>query len=114
MIPIEVGLRVSRTLPLWVEAIRHEVANHIRFSIDRAHPLVHVHPVALDSESITDTVRLIAAASNFFVSGIDVHEVDGVRHVELELEVDDRLSLTEAHDHATALERAIRAGGHRR
>ena len=77
MIPIEVGLR----------AIRHEVANHIRFSIDRAHPLAHVHPVALDSESITDTVRLIAAASNFFVSGIDVHEVDGVRHVELELEV---------------------------
>ncbi|OFX14437.1 MAG: hypothetical protein A2516_11200 [Alphaproteobacteria bacterium RIFOXYD12_FULL_60_8] len=76
--------------------------------------MAHVHPVALDSESITDTVRLIAAASNFFVSGIDVHEVDGVRHVELELEVDDRLSLTEAYDHATALERAIRAGGHRR
>ncbi|KAF0119036.1 MAG: cation diffusion facilitator family transporter [Rhodospirillaceae bacterium] len=109
MVPIEVGLRVSRTLPLpRVEAIRHEVANRIRFAIDRAQPLVHVHPVALDSESITDTVRIVAAAHNFLVNGIDVHEVDGLRHVELELDVDDRLSLTEAHDHATTLERAIR------
>ncbi|MFN3076163.1 MAG: cation diffusion facilitator family transporter [Alphaproteobacteria bacterium] len=110
LIYVEVAIRVSRTLPLArVQAIKHEVVNRIRFSIDKAQPLVHARPIALDSESITDTIRIVAANHSISVNNIDVHDVDGARHVEFEIDVDDRMTITEAHDLATQLERAIRA-----
>ncbi|MEO5373154.1 MAG: cation-efflux pump [Alphaproteobacteria bacterium] len=110
MVFIEVAIRVSRTLALGqVEAIKQEVANRIRFGVDKAQPLVHARPVALDSESISDAVRVVAASRSLSVHNIDVRDVGSQRHVDLELEVDERLTINEAHDQATALERAIGA-----
>lgn len=110
MVFIEVGIRVSRTLDLGrVEAIKQEVANRIRLGIEKAQPLVHARPVALDSESISDTVRVVAASRSLSVHNIDVRDVGQQRFVDMELEVDDRLTILEAHDQATNLERAIAA-----
>lgn len=108
MVFIEVAIRVSRTLDLGrVEAIKQEVANRIRLGVEKAQPLINAKPLALDSESITDTVRVVAASRSLSVHNIDVRDVGSQRFVDMELEVDDRLTIVEAHDQATSLERAI-------
>ncbi|MBF0561944.1 MAG: cation transporter, partial [Alphaproteobacteria bacterium] len=108
MVFVEVGIRVSRTLALSrVAAIKQEVANRIRLGIDKAQPLIHTKAIALDSESISDTVRVVAAARSLSVHNIDVRDVGSQRHVDLEIEVDDRLTINDAHEQASGLERAI-------
>ncbi len=59
-------------------------------------------------ENIFDRVRAVATRHNFNVHDISVQDLAGRLHVEQHLELDESLSLKEAHDHVTLLESAIR------
>jgi len=59
-------------------------------------------------ENIFDRVRAVATRSNFNVHDISVQDLSGRLHVEQHLELDEQLSLKEAHDQVTRLESDIR------
>jgi cation diffusion facilitator family transporter len=104
----EVGIFVSRTLPLErVAAIKDDVARRIAAEWPQTAVTLTAYPRALDDESLLDSVQLIAARLRLAVHHIAIQEVKGRKCVGLDMEVDGRMSLGEAHEFATRLERAI-------
>ncbi|HEY8567125.1 MAG TPA: cation diffusion facilitator family transporter [Beijerinckiaceae bacterium] len=104
----EVGVRVSRTLPLErVAALRERVAQALREDMPGADILVTAEPTSLDDESLLERVLLIAAKRRTPVHHVMVQDVAGRLTLSLDLEVDGRMSLGAAHQRATRLEAAI-------
>jgi cation diffusion facilitator family transporter len=80
-----------------------------------------VHDVLLDAdvtvnsvprpgrtENIFDQIRAVATRHNLNVHDVSVQDLDGRLHVEQHLELDEKLSLKDAHDRVTALEAEMR------
>ncbi len=65
-------------------------------------------PRAVRSENIFDRIRAVAARHNFTVHDVSVQDLDGRLHVEQHLELDEHLSLKDAHDRVSMLESEIR------
>jgi cation diffusion facilitator family transporter len=104
----DLTVAVSRTLPLdRVTAIKDAISRAIRRQMPEAEPTVTTDPVALDSESLLDRVMVIARNRALAVHHVTVHEIDSRLAISLDLEVDGKLSLAEAHAQADALEDAI-------
>jgi cation diffusion facilitator family transporter len=70
--------------------------------------IVHSVPRAGETENIFDRVRAVATRNNFNVHDVSVQALNGRLHVEQHLELDERLSLKEAHDRVSVLEAEIR------
>jgi cation diffusion facilitator family transporter len=105
---VDLAVAVSRTLPLdRVSALKDAVAEAIRQRLPGAEPTVTTDPVALDNETVLDRVMVIARNRALAVHHVTVHDLDGHLAVSLDLEVDGKLSLREAHALADALENAI-------
>jgi divalent metal cation (Fe/Co/Zn/Cd) transporter len=60
------------------------------------------------SENLFDRIRAVATRHNFNVHDVSVQDLGGQLHVEQHLELDERLTLKEAHDRVTLLETEIR------
>src|SRR5262249_48619342 len=105
---IELGVGVSRTLPLdRVAALKDEVSRAIHEEIPQAELTLTTHPHALDDETVLERVMVIARNRGLAVHHVMVHEVSGKLLVALDLEVAGRLSLGAAHEIASALEAAV-------
>ena len=65
-------------------------------------------PRALGSENVFDRIRAAATQRNLNVHDISVQDVAGRLHVEQHVELDERMSLKEAHDQVTELEADMR------
>lgn len=105
---IDLAVAVSRTLPLdRVTAIKDAVAGAIQKEMPGAEPVVVMHPVALDNETVLDRVMVIARNRALAVHHVTVHALKDKLTVSLDLEVDGRMSLGAAHDLADGLEHAI-------
>jgi cation diffusion facilitator family transporter len=70
--------------------------------------VVHSVPRAQRTENIFDRVRAVATLFNFNVHDVSVQDFQGHLQVEQHLELDERLTLKEAHDRVTVLESEIR------
>jgi cation diffusion facilitator family transporter len=104
----EVGIFVSRTLPLErVAAIKDEVARRISAQWPETSLTLTANPTALDDESLLERVQLIATRLRLAVHHIAIQEVRERKCVSLDMEVDGRMSLGDAHELATRLETAI-------
>ena len=66
--------------------------------------VVNAKPRADRQESLFDRIRAVATANNLNVHDISVQDAGGNLHVEQHVELDERLSLKEAHDRVTRLE----------
>jgi cation diffusion facilitator family transporter len=107
---IDLAVTVSRTLPLdRVSALKDDVAAAIRKQIQGAEPTVTTDPVALDTETVLDCVMVIARNRALAVHHVTVHDLKDRLAISLDLEVDGRLSLHDAHALADGLESAIAA-----
>ena len=105
---IELAVAVSRTLPFdRVNTIKAGIANALRQQIPGAEPVVTIDPVALDNETVLDRVMVIARNRALAVHHVTVHDIHDRLAISLDLEVDGRLSLREAHAMADALESEI-------
>ena len=105
---VEVVVKVSRAMPLeQVEALRLHLADRIQDSIGEAQPLVIAEPLALDDESIAETVRLLASVRGLAVHNLSVASVEDHPHVSFDLEVDSDLTIAAAHAQASELEAAL-------
>jgi len=70
--------------------------------------VVRTVPVASIAESVFDRVRAVASRANLSIHDVSVQEYSGGLHVEQHLELDERLSLREAHDVVTKIEAEMR------
>ena len=91
-----------------------QVADSVTAAVHRVLPdadvVVHSVPRALHTENIFDRIRAVATRQNFNVHDVSVQDLSGNLHVEQHLELDERLTLKEAHDRVTMLESEIRRG----
>jgi cation diffusion facilitator family transporter len=105
-VDLEVG--VSRTLPLdAVSAIKEQLTAAILDDLPRADVNVTTEPRALSDETVTERVMVIARNRALAVHHVTVHDLRDRLSVSLDLELDGKLTLGEAHEIADALERDI-------
>lgn len=105
---VEAVVKVSRGLSLdQVQAVRDAVRDSIRQGMPKIDPLVVAEPLTLDDEDVAETVRVAAANLGHSVHDIGLYTLGNRRHVGFDLEVDEALSVVEAHDIATTLENTL-------
>jgi cation diffusion facilitator family transporter len=90
------------------EQVADAVTEAVHHVLPDADVVVHSVPRAVTSENIFDRVRAVATRNNLNVHDVSVQDLRGHLHVEQHLELDERLSLKEAHDRVTVLEAEIR------
>ena len=90
------------------ERVVSEVSQAIHGILKDVDVMVNAVPRALHTENIFDRIRAAALDHNLMVHDVSVQDLGGVLHVEQHVELDERLTLLQAHDHVTALEADIR------
>ena len=90
------------------EQVADAVTAAVHHVLPDADVIVHSVPRPGHSENIFDRVRGVATRHNFNVHDVSVQDLNGRLHVEQHLELDESLSLKEAHDSVTVLEAEIR------
>jgi cation diffusion facilitator family transporter len=104
---LDIGLHRNVTFQK-SEQLGQRVTEAVRRVLPDADVVVHSVPRARGEENIFERIRAVAARANFNVHDISVQDLAGRLHVEQHLELDERLSLKEAHDQVTVLETEIR------
>jgi divalent metal cation (Fe/Co/Zn/Cd) transporter len=105
----DVIITAERAVPFEkVHDISDAVEAAVRSVLPDADVVVHVEPVASDAEDITTKVRLLATRYELSAHGIRIYEEHGQRWLELHLEVNESLTLDEAHRKSTEFEQAMR------
>ncbi len=90
------------------EQIADEVTAQVHQVLPNADVMVHSVPRARRSENIFDRIRAVATRHNFNVHDVSVQDLNGKLHVEQHLELDEQLSMKQAHDEVTRLETEMR------
>ena len=90
------------------EQITMAATEAVRTIYPGADVVVHSVPTASVAESVHDRVRAVAARANLAIHDVSVRQFEGTLHVEQHLEVDETLSLRQAHDLVTRLESDMR------
>ena len=90
------------------EQITMAATDAVRARLPEADVIISTVPTASIRESIFERIRAVAARSNLAVHDVSVQQYEGALHVEQHLEVDERMSLREAHDIVTRLESDMR------
>jgi cation diffusion facilitator family transporter len=89
------------------EQVADAVTHAVHSVLPDADVVVRSVPRAAHTENIFDRIRAVAARNNVNVHDVSVQDLGGQLHVEQHLELDERLSLKEAHDRVTVLEKEI-------
>jgi cation diffusion facilitator family transporter len=108
---VDATISVARTANL--EQV-HELTDRIEKRVAQIVPadvIVHAEPRAPRDEHLFETVRAVALRLGLAVHDVTASQQDDHLFVELHLEVDENLSLSEAHRRATELEDGIRGLG---
>ena len=90
------------------EQVAHAVTEAVHGVLPDADVVVHSIPRPAHRENIFDRVRGVAMRHNFNVHDVSIQDLRGRLHVEQHLELDESLTLKEAHDRVTRLEAEIR------
>jgi cation diffusion facilitator family transporter len=105
---VDVTIAASRSLTL---EQAHDLSDAVEQAVQLIVPadvMVHVEPRPALGEHLFDAIRGAARRSGLAVHEISAQQLDGRLFVDLHLEVDERLSLREAHRRASELEERIR------
>ena len=86
-----------------------EITRAVQEFLPGADVVIHSIPRETAHENIFDRIRGVASRNNFNVHDVSVQDIDGRLHVEQHLELNETLSLKEAHDVVTVLENEIRS-----
>jgi cation diffusion facilitator family transporter len=104
---VSVGLERNFTFQR-SEQVSDAVRSRVREVLPDADVVVHSVPRARRSENIFDRIRAVATRHNLNVHDISVQDLNGRLHVEQHLELDEQLSMKQAHDEVTRLEGEMR------
>ena len=105
---VDVTISVPRAASFeQVHAISDAVERRVG-EIVPADVMVHMEPRAQPGEHLFDAIRAAAQRHGLAIHELSANELDAHLFIELHLEVDEQLSLREAHRRATVLEEEIR------
>jgi cation diffusion facilitator family transporter len=85
-----------------------EISNAVHGILPDSDVVIHSVPRETGHENIFDRIRAVAARNNFNVHDVSVQDLGGRLHVEQHLELEETLSLKQAHDLATGVEAEMR------
>jgi cation diffusion facilitator family transporter len=108
-----VDATVSVPRSAYLESV-HTLTDAIEQRVNQIVPsdvVVHAEPRAPDTEDLFESIRAVAQRMGHPIHDISAYQQEGNLFIELHLEVDETLSLAEAHRQATELENAITALG---
>lgn len=106
----EITVAVSRTLPVErLIAIERAVNAKIAEISPETQASIITSPRALNEETMTERIMMVAARRKLAVHHVIVQRLDGRDCIAFDLEIDGAMSHGAAHDIATALENDIRA-----
>ncbi|MGQ7793313.1 cation-efflux pump [Faunimonas sp. B44] len=107
---VDIGIQVARSLNVEeAAAVKERVVATACDLLGKAEVLVQSVPVSPSDETIHDRVLLVALRERVAVHHVTVHHVGDALAIAVDVEVDGRLSLAEAHAVADRLEDAIQA-----
>jgi len=107
---VDVAVAMSRTVTFQKsEQVSTEVAQRIRELLPGADVVVNAVARAHRRESLFDRVRAVATRHNLNVHDISVQDLSGQLHVEQHVELDETLTLKDAHERITELEDEMRS-----
>jgi cation diffusion facilitator family transporter len=107
---VEVSIGLARRVTFQrSEQVVDAVTKAIHEILPNADVTVRSIPRASGEENIFDRIKAVASRNNFSVHDVSVQDLAGQLLVEQHLELDERLSLKQAHDVVTRLEAEIRA-----
>jgi cation diffusion facilitator family transporter len=89
----------------------HAISDTVERRVEEIVPsdvMVHMEPRAQAGEHLFDAIRAAAQRQGLAIHELSAHPLDGRLFIELHLEVDEQLSLKDAHGLATRLEDEIR------
>ena len=105
----DMTLTISRDVPF---EQAHDIATMAETAVRKVLPgadvVVHMDPVRSGDEGVVTSVRLLAARYGLGAHSIRTYDVAGRRSLEVHLEVSGTLRVAEAHEQATAFEKALR------
>ena len=106
---VDATVSVPRTASLeqvhaWSDAIERRIDEIVPSDV-----VVHAEPRAPGTNHLFETIRAVAQRMGYAIHDLSAQQQNGELFVELHLEVDEGLSLREAHQQATELEEGIRA-----
>jgi cation diffusion facilitator family transporter len=104
---VSVGLERNFTFQR-SEQVSDAVKSRVREILPDADVMVHPVPRARRTENIFDRIRAVATRHNFNVHDVSVQDLKGQLQVEQHLELDEQLSMKQAHDEVTRLETEMR------
>lgn len=105
---VDTNIAVERSIPFeHVSAILEAVRARIREILPDADIMIHSEPHAPREENLFEKVKWIARRNNLAVHDLLVYEVEGQFTLDLHLEVDEALTLDQAHERANYLEKSI-------
>jgi cation diffusion facilitator family transporter len=100
---VEVGMSRGVTFQR-SEQVVGAVSDAVQKVLPHADVLVRSIPRAAGTENLFDQIRGVATSNNYTVHDVSVQDLAGRIHVEQHLELDEKLSLKQAHDMVTRLE----------
>lgn len=105
---IDAVIHVSRKLNgEIIRSIAEKCETALREKLPGADVLIHSKAVQLSSETIIETIHVLANREGFSVHDVIVDTADGKKYISYDLEVSEHLSVGEAHNIATSLEMEI-------
>src|SRR5271155_114285 len=104
---VSVGLERNFTFQR-SEQVSDAVRSRVRDVLPGADVMVHSVPRARRTENIFDRIRAVATRHHFNVHDVSVQDLNGQLHAEQHLELDEQLSMKQAHDEVTRLETEMR------
>jgi cation diffusion facilitator family transporter len=106
----EIGVKVSRTLPLeQVAEIKQVLAGALAVAAPHAEITVTANPVQTDDENALERVMMIAAKLRVPIHHFTLQQLGKRVCISLDMEIDSTMTLGKAHELATRLEADIRA-----
>ncbi len=107
---VDLAVEVDRNLSFErTHTISDAVETRIRAISPGADVVIHTDPREGERETIARRIRAVAERNQMAVHNISVHEDRGQLTVDLHMEVDDHLSLQQAHEMASHIEQDLRA-----
>jgi cation diffusion facilitator family transporter len=106
----EVSVGLSRRVTFQrSEQVALEVTQAVHSVLPGSDVVVRSLPRESEQETIFDRIRAVASRNNFNIHDVSVQDLSGKLHVELHLELDETLTLIQAHDVVSRLETEIRS-----
>ena len=106
---VDLSIALARNVTFQAsDVIADEVRGQIKELLGDADIIVHAIPRAVNTENIFDRIRAAALRSNLMIHDVSVQDLGGSLHVELHVELEEKMSLFDAHERVTALETDIR------